>query len=514
MAGSVLWQNGRIFTGRRYVEAVVAENGRTVAAGTLRAVRRLRATGTERIDLHGRLVVPGLVDAHLHLSETARAMLGVDLRGTDSIGEVGRRVRRWARLHPDGPVVGGGWEEARFAERRYPTSRELAQWVGDRPVALFRVCHHAAIVSPGVLDSIGVRSDSDDPPGGRIGREKDGSPNGALFDRALVPLRNWVDRTFSTRPGAIADVLGRAAGFGLTTVGAVSAAPGEVETTVALARRGSTPTRVVFYLRAEHRKRFAALRRSSRTSSTDVVGVKVLADGAFGPRTAWLERPYHDRPGERGFPLQTSAELRTVMAESDAAGAALAIHAIGDRAIGAALDAIESVRPARTPRIEHASLTPPALLGRLRKIRPLLVVQPGFVRSDSWIVERLGRTRARWTYPFASLLRDGHAPAGSSDSPVELLDPWLGIAAASEVRTGTGAPERIGVESALRLYTSHGGAALGHPAVGSLEPGAVADLVVSRATTLRTAVGLGSGHIDRVYRDGALLRTRTGPRER
>jgi predicted amidohydrolase YtcJ len=472
-------------------------------------VARLAATGTPRVDLRGRLAIPGLVDSHLHLAETARAAASVDLRRARSISELGSRVRAWARRHPAGPLLGLGWEEAAFPERRYPTASDLQLWTGDRPVALYRVCTHAAVVSPRLLEELGVRPDSPDPPGGRIGREPDGSPNGLLFDRALEPLSEWVDRSVSTHSGALVQVLRSAARVGLTTLGAVSASPEEVETTVGLAHRAPLPARVAFYLRAMDRGRFSQLRKRSRTDSTDVVGVKVVADGAFGPRTAWLTRPYHDRREDSGFPLRTDPELRTILTEADAAGAALAVHAIGDRTIAATLDAFEALRPFRRPRLEHASLTPPALLRRLRKVRPLLVVQPGFVRSDAWIVDRLGSRRARWTYAFASFLRDGHAPAGSSDSPVEPLDPWVGIAAAVGSRPATGAPEQVDLESALRFYTVNGGEALGHRAVGGLEPGSVADLVVSRAPTLRTAVSLGSANVARVYRDGVPVAGRT-----
>ncbi|MCI4325042.1 MAG: amidohydrolase [Thermoplasmata archaeon] len=511
MGGTILWKDGRIFTGRRYVEAVLAEDGRVVAAGPTRTVVRAAGTGTQRVDLHGRLAVPGLVDAHLHLAETARAVVSADLRGARSLREVGERVRAWARKNPEGPLLGLGWEEAGFVEHRYPTAADLGEWVGDRPGALYRVCTHAAVVSPRLLETLGVRSDSPDPPGGRIGRDADGSPNGLLFDRALEPLSDWVDRSVSTRPEAMGRVLEAAAGLGLTTLGAVSASPAEVEATVGLARRTPLPARVVFYLRANDRARFGELRRRSRTDSTDLVGVKLVADGAFGPRTAWLTRPYHDAPQESGFALRTEPELRTILQEADAAGAALAVHAIGDRTLARVLDAFEALRPSRRPRIEHASLTPPSLLRRLRTVRPLLVVQPGFVPSDSWIVERLGTRRARWTYTFASFLRDGHAPAGSSDSPVEPLDPWLGVAAAVGPRAATGAPEQVDLESALRFYTVHGGEALGHPAVGHLDPGAVADLVVSRAPTLRAAVAMGAANVARVYRDGAPVGPRPAP---
>ena len=411
MSTATIWTHGRIFTGRRYVEAVAAENGRVVAAGGRRAVRSATATGAQRIDLGGRLAVPGLADAHLHLTETCRFRAGVDLRGASSLAVLGRRVREWADRHPRGPVYGGGWDQDRLREGRYPNAMDLGRWVGDRQAVLFRVCHHAALASDSVLAEIGVDAATPDPPGGRIGRGSDGAPDGLLFDNALAGLGEWGDRMFARHPLGLDGLLRTAAGYGLTTIGPVSAAPPEVETVAAAARRRRLPVRIVSFLRAGDRSKFRVLRRRTRTPSTRLVGLKVVSDGAFGPRTAWLDRPYRDRPDEAGFPLVSRADLELVATEAESMGATLALHAIGDRAIAGALDVIEAVRPARRPRLEHASLTPPALLRRLDRVRPHLVVQPGFVPSDSWMADRLGPRRARWTYAFATLHARGHAPA-------------------------------------------------------------------------------------------------------
>jgi predicted amidohydrolase YtcJ len=510
MGASAIWSNGRIFTGRRIVEAVAAEDGRVVAAGTRRSVLRSSAKGVARIDLGGRLAVPGLTDAHLHLTETARDFVSLDLTGCASIAEMGRRVRAWSEHHPDGPVVGSGWDQDRLRERRYPTSRDLGRWVGDRPVVLQRVCRHAAVVSESVLAELGVDGDTPDPAGGRIGRTADGRPNGLLFDNALRPLRRWGERAFAQTRLGLSELLDRAVSVGLTTLAPVSASPQEVETLGRLARRRPLPVRLAFYLRADARSEFARLRALATTPSTRLAGLKVVGDGAFGPRTAWLGRPYADRPGESGFPLLSEAELTEIATDAEALRAGLAVHAIGDRAVVAALAVFARVRPTIRPRVEHVSLTPPPVLARLDAVRPHLVVQPRFVPSDRWIVERLGKRRARWTYPFRSFLLHGHAPAGSSDSPVEPLDPWTGISAAVALRPG-GAPESLDPPSAVRMYAGNAGPVVGWPGLGSLELGGVADVVECDGVDLAAVAAAGASRVRRVWRDGVRLRPRTAP---
>ncbi|MCI4362637.1 MAG: amidohydrolase family protein, partial [Thermoplasmata archaeon] len=324
MAQATLWRNGRIFTGRRFVEAVAAENGRVVAAGSWREVRVQSPSGAERIDLGGRLAVPGLADSHLHLTELSRLLAGVDLHGARSLAEVGRRVRRWAETNPEGPVYGAGWDQDLLRDRWYPTARDVVRWVGDRPAVLFRVCHHAVVVSDSVLSEIGVDDATPDPSGGRIGRGRDGRPDGLLFDNAIQPLRPWSERHFVRHPLGLAQLLQKAADFGLTSLGPVSSSPEELEALAALGRR-RLPVRISAFLRGPEVDRFRALQRRTRTESTRLVGLKVVSDGAFGPRTAWLERPYRDERATSGFPLLPRAELERVATEAERVGAALAV---------------------------------------------------------------------------------------------------------------------------------------------------------------------------------------------
>ncbi|HEV8049481.1 MAG TPA: amidohydrolase [Thermoplasmata archaeon] len=495
------------------MDAVACDDGRIIAAGTARAVRRSTATGADRVDLGGRLAVPGLTDSHVHLTELARSFASLDLTECRSIGAIGRRVRARSRSQPRGPIFGAGWDQERLRERRYPSTRDLERWAPDRPVVLHRVCRHAAVVSDSVLGELGVDGDTPDPPGGRIGRDPVGRPNGLLFDNALRGLRTWEERAFARTRLGLEALLDRAASYGLTTLAPMSASPTEVESLDRLARRRRLPVRLAFYLRADARREFVGLRGPTPSGDTRLVGLKVISDGSFGSRTAWLRAPYHDRPTESGFPLLDPAELTNVAEDAERWGAALAVHAIGDRAILAAMSVLRRTRPTIRPRIEHASLTPPDVIARLDELRPHLVVQPAFVSSDTWIVERLGPRRARWSYAFRTLLAHGHTLAGSSDAPVETLDPWSGIAAALAPRA-TRAPESLDAAAALRLYGENAGPVVGWPGLGTLEVGGVADVVECAGTDLRAVAAAGRSRVRRVWRDGRQVRGRRAAGER
>jgi predicted amidohydrolase YtcJ len=250
-----------------------------------------------------------------------------------------------------------------------------------------------------------------------------------------------------------------------------------------------------------------------------LVGVKTFVDGAFGPRTAWLEEPYADLPGESGIPIRRGSELVDFLGRCAQEGRQPAVHAIGDRAVGEVLHAIDGLgghRPV-VPRIEHASLVPPGLLPLLDRVRPALVVQPGFVWSDDWLAQRLGPSRARWAYPFRTLTEHGHLLVGSSDAPYDPVDPWRGLAAATS-RTAPGggsanptADEALSPSQALDLYTRNAGRVFGEPDLGSLEAGARADLVLLEARDLDGAIRGGAAVVRETWVAGRRTFDRAGP---
>ncbi len=517
MTEVTLFEGGRIFTGLRYAESLLVEDGRVVAVGTSDEVRRSAPTGAEHRPLDGRLVIPGLIDAHLHLPDLTRQREGLDLGHISSIDELVTVVREWASGHPGRGITARGWDPERSANRAWPSRHDLDRAERERPVVVVHASGHAGIANTAALERAGVRPGTADPPGGRIGRDPDGRPDGRLFESALAEFVGRPDDLQLPDAAALGRTVRWCAALGLTTLGAMSVAPEEAATYRAMEAAGTLPLRVRAYLharrwRAGDRPSFDAADRGRRFA---IVGVKTFADGAFGTRTAWLSAPYSDDPGNSGMPVVEEEELAAIAHAAGEQGLAPAIHAIGDRAVDAAAAALERPRAdAPAPgRIEHAALTPPATWPALDRVRPVLVVQPGFVWSDHWLRARLGPERVRWAYAFRTLLGRGLVVAGSSDAPYDPVDPWRGIRAAVERADPAGrsanptAQEALTFERAVQLYTANGGVALGEPGLGTLEAGAPADLVVTTVPTLDAAVHAGATSVGETWAAGRRLTT-------
>jgi predicted amidohydrolase YtcJ len=484
------WVGGQVFTGDAFAEAFLVEGGRIVAAGSEDQIRRSKAPGTPTHALQGRTVVPGLIDAHLHLLEIARQRVGVDLRTTRSRDQILDQARNWATSHPNGPIVGRGWDQERWPDRQYPTQADLDRVSTDRPIILFRVCGHVAVVNQRVLDLIEVRRNTADPPGGRIGRAPNGEPNGLLFDAAMNPLFGPGPLNVTVRPDAVQRVLADAARGGLTTVASLNASAEEVTLLRLLVERESLPARVRLYLRGATWEETRPLRGGITPFDLRIAGGKMFADGSFGARTARLSEPYSDAPGERGVEVSSEERLAKLVRAVEAEGLTAAVHAIGDAALRNTLLAFEQ-QPRSVPRrIEHAALVFPEIFPRLDPLRPYLVVQPDFVVADWWLVDRIGPVRVRWAYPFKTLLDRGYVVAGSSDAPFGAFDPAAGIRAAMHRRDSEGrsanpaAVEALSIEEALQLYTHFGGITLGEPLLGHLKAGSPADFVILDSPTI------------------------------
>jgi len=516
-----IWTGGRVFTGRRYVEALLVEDGKVAAVGPDAAVRGSAPAGAEVVPLAGRLVIPGLVDAHLHLGALARFRSGLDLSEVRGLENLVQTLREWAGAHPAGPIVGHGLDVERGFDGRWPVREELDRAVGDRPVVLYHISGHAAVANGAALARAGVDSRPESELRGRVGRTAEGRPNGVLYEEAL----RWLESRAEPSPGP--DALHRTLEFlasqGLTTVASMTVFPDELAALRSLANEDRLPLRVRGYLPLLRVREFpsADLAPVGPPGRFAVVGTKGFADGAFGPRTAWLSEPYADDPGQCGLGVESDDALSSALEAGNALGLAPALHAIGDRGVVRALHLLAPYarREGAPPRIEHVALTPPSVLAALDEVRPALVVQPGFVWSDWWLASRLGVERARWAYAFRTLADRGHLLAGSSDAPYDPVDPWRGLRSATLRRDEYGRSanpdpqEALGVEEAFTLYGSHGGAALGDATLGSLEVGSAADLVVLEARSLEMALRQGSGGVRETWVDGVRVYD-SGGRER
>ncbi len=524
MVDAHLWKDGRVFTGLRYAESLLIEGDRVVAVGTERALRSQAPTGTVVHDLGGHLLLPGLIDAHLHVAALVRARESFNARGIASFELLVERLREWARERGGVSIVGGGWEVEQFREGRPPDREILDRAVEDRPVLLYHTSLHMAVTNSAALRAATVDRTTPDPPHGTLGREPDGTPNGLLYEEAVRLVASRVQDIAPPDPGALVRTLGELAALGLTTVVSVNVGREENSALRELAIGERSPVRLRTYLSLRELDRLPAggVRAEERTDRFALLGVKAFTDGAFGPRTAWLSEPYSDSPADAGLPTATEEELSARLERAAGIGLGAAVHAIGDRALGQALRVLAPLA-GRTPalaRIEHAALTPPALLPELDRVRPALVVQPGFVWSDHWLPARLGAERTRWAYAFRTLIDRGHLLAGSSDAPADPVDPWRGLAAALSRRDPLGrsanpeTAEALSAEESVVLYTRNAGRVLGESDLGTLEPGARADLLVMEATDLARALPAGASGVIETWTGGRRVYARSGPSRR
>jgi hypothetical protein len=476
-------------------EALAIKDGRIIYVGDDEGVQAYIGSSTRVIDAGGRTVLPGLMDTHVHLVKLGFSLGFIDLRNVGSIDELKRLVReRVESMEPGRWVIGRSWDQERFVEKRYPNRHDLDEVAPDNPVILIRVCGHVAVVNTKALELAGIDEGTSDPPGGIIEREESGYPNGVLKESALglvydvIPPPSLEDTVEAARLA-----IDEAVRHGLTTVHLVSAIPDEVAALLTLKTLGDLKLRIRVYYSYRYIDSVVGLgiRRGFGDDMLKINGIKILVDGSFGGRTAALREPYSDEPGNSGKVVVPLEELKPLVMKAHTSGLQLAMHAIGDLAVEHILESVEEAlnRYPHTDhrhRIEHASLMPPDLLSRMAKLGMLAAVQPRFIISDFWTVERVGPERARWTYNFRSMLEKGIVIGGGSDSPVDPIDPIFSIYSAVTRGCHDGIElckysedEKLSLEEAVRLYTSYA-AYLGfdEDVLGSLDEGKLADLII------------------------------------
>ena len=431
---ALLFSGGRIHTGTGAdAEALLARDGRIVAVGTLAEVRAA-AAGAERIDLRGGLMVPGWGDAHVHFMWWAIQMGQLDLRDAASLDvALGRVATAAVRLPDDAWLLGGRFDKNRWG--RWPTAAELDRVTGGRPAALRSRDGHARWLNSAALRLAGIGPATADPAGGEIERGADGRPTGILKENA----NGLVERVIPdpTEAECLAAVrLGQAEAWrrGITAIEDLEQASAR-DAFRRLHGLGELGLRVNMGIpRGDLDEAVAARMRTGDGDEWLRTGhCKFFTDGALGSQTAALEEPY-EGSRERGILTIEPDTLRREIARAADAGIAAAVHAIGDRAVRIALDAIEPTRrthPALRQRVEHAQLIGEADLERFGRLGVVASMQPIHATSDRDLVDRhWGPERARRAYPFRTLARYGVVLAFGSDAPVEPIDPLLGIHAA------------------------------------------------------------------------------------
>jgi predicted amidohydrolase YtcJ len=487
--------------------SLAVHDGRIQFLGDDAEAMRLKGPATRVIELSGRAVTPGLIDAHSHLSGLGEALLQVDLVGTKSYAEVVARVRAAAAKAPAGGWVRGfGWDQNDWEDKRFPEHGPLSQAVPDHPVWLGRIDGHVALVNARAMAALKIDEKTTDPAGGRFLRDAAGRPTGILVDNAMnVAERGVPEPTAQQLQEAILLAARHCLERGLTTVTEMGIDRPVLEAYAALRREGRLPLRVAAFLRDDREllaSWFARGPEIDPQARFQVRGVKLYADGAMGSRGAAFLEPYADDPGNLGLQVSTGPHMEEVARQAVAKGFQVAIHAIGDRGNLLALDAMEAAlggpRPEARFRIEHAQVLRLQDIERMARLGIIASMQPTHATSDmSWAADRIGAARLRGAYAWRKVLKAGGRLALGSDFPVESADPRLGLYAAVTRQDLAGKPdggwypeERLTRPEALRGFTLDAAwSVFLDREVGSLAVGKRADLVVFGSDPMTVTAG-------------------------
>jgi predicted amidohydrolase YtcJ len=484
---------------RPRAEAVAIFDNRIMAVGSTKEIRTLAGKATRVIDVHGRLVLPGFNDAHVHFLSGGFQLASVDLRDANTPEEFAERIKRFAEKLPSGRwVTGGDWDHERWPNAPLPTKELIDRYTPNTPVFVNRLDGHMSLANSAALKLAGVTRETKDPPGGLIVRDaKTGEPTGVLKDAAMGFVWRVVPQsTFDEKLAAARAATDHAARLGVTSVQDVSAGT-DVGIYQTLLDRGELKTRVyaISSLPSWERLARTGVRAHFGSDMLRIGGLKGFADGSLGSTTAFFYDPYLDAPDTRGLAgdemFPEGAMLERVRA-ADRAGLQVMIHAIGDKANDSILSIYEKVISENGPRerrfrIEHAQHLRPQDIARFPRDHVIASMQPYHAIDDGrWAEKRIGHERAKTTYAFKSLLAAGGMLAFGTDWTVAPLDPMLSIYAAVTRRTLDGKnpsgwiPEqKISVEEAVRAYTLGSAyAEFTEKEKGSITAGKLADVVV------------------------------------
>lgn len=510
--------NGPIYTldpGQPVVRAIAVRDGRVFALGSEGRVQAAVAgMRGETINLRGRAVVPGLTDAHVHITWQGLSAREARLGEAASLEEALRIIAERARALPAGAWLrGGGWDHIPWG-RRWPTRADLDAVCSGRPAVLSRKDGHSLWLNSKALALAGITAATPDPAGGQIQRDRDGEPTGLLFETAMELARSVVPPiSEAERLDGLRAALREALSYGITSIHVPpgpdhASAPEALRDLQTLRARGELSVRSLAFIAQPDLE--GALALGIRSGLGDrwlrIGGLKLFADGSLGSESAEMLSHYEGRR-HTGIAVIEQAELERLVRRANAGGISVAVHAIGDAANRKVLDAIETARADRLQageaypalalpnRIEHVQVLHPKDLPRLAQLGVIASMQPIHCTSDMEMAEGLWGPRCAHAYAWHSLSESGATLAFGSDAPVESMNPWRGLYAAVNRQRLGGHPEggwhpeqRLSVDEALRAYCVGPAVASGEDGEkGRLAPGMLADLAVLTGDPFRSA---------------------------
>jgi predicted amidohydrolase YtcJ len=508
--------NGRIYTvddSHPVVTALAVRGTRVAFVGDTRGALTLRGPQTRVVDLAGRTVIPGMVDAHGHVSGLGEALANADLVGSTSVDEVVARVVAKAQGRPAGQWISGrGWDQNRWGDTRFPTHEKLSAAFPNNPVILGRVDGHAIFVNKKAMELANVTATTKDPDGGQIIRDAAGNPTGVFVDNAMALIRRVVppasrDETKRNVMAAIAE----AQRWGLTGVHDAGAGEDVLGIYDELGKAGQMAFRMYAMISGGRTESAMVDRLVAQGPKSGLNGgtlwirsIKLYSDGALGSRGAALLDPYSDDAKNNGLLVSDPKFIEAIAVKALKAGFQVNTHAIGDRGNRVVLDAYEAALK-QVPvadhrfRIEHAQILNYADIPRFAQLGVIPSMQASHQTSDMyWAGTRLGTHRLPGAYAWRSLLNTGVVVPNGSDFPVEYVNPLISFHAAiarqdaNDWPAGGWYPEQVMTrDEALKSMTIWPAyAAFQEQELGSLTPGKYADFVVLDQDIMRVPPSL------------------------
>lgn len=489
---------GKIWTGNNdnaFAEALLVKNGEFHAVGSKEYVesRIDKREPVEYINAQGSLVIPGISDAHEHLTTYCKQGLYLDLTNTKSIDEMLKQIEQYVRKTPQCTwlrVV--GYNETLWENQIFPTMDMLDAVCGSKPLLASRYCGHIHVANSVAIKMAGLWDSRDT----NIIRDKNGIPTGKITETGAGPILAEIIKEHETKNRLRALSLERCkslAAMGITAIHACDAPLYGLAEDIAMFQDlhdcGELPVRVIAY---HDKLPNLSFRSAYGNRFVSYAGLKIYIDGALGGRTAALRQPYSDAPASTGQFIRSDEDLYGIMREAQIRDIQVQIHMIGDAAIDQAIRVAERVekdlggKPRFPLRFNHVIVSPPDQLEHMVGLNAVLDIQPVQSYTDRFMApSRLDTERMQYTYSFRRLYDSGLLITGSSDAPMEDANPWLGIWAAVCRTDEEGKPlshfkmdEILTLDEALTIYTKNPYKAIGWDGYGTITEGAKADFVI------------------------------------
>jgi len=506
-----LFINGEIYSMKKEGEkfqSLGVKDGKITFLGTDEEAKNV--SSKELIDLKGKMMIPGMADAHLHLYAYCQNLTFVDLSKVHNINEMINLMKEKVKNVKKGDWVKGvNFDQSKWKENRFPTLQEMDSISKDNPIIIKRCCLHAVVANSKALKIAGIGKNYQAGSGGIVELDKDSMPNGILREQSTKVFDDILPdplKDIEVQKKIMQDVLNDMSSKGITTIHTYAAKIWQYNEDINIyknfEKEGKLPLRVTVCIDELFEPEILTKEKLNNPYRKVQLGAyKIFSDGSMGSRSAALKKPYSDDPQNSGFMLFTQEELNNKILTGYEHGLQPAIHAIGDRALDMTLAAIEYTlkttkekgmtdeeQKNRLPfRIIHVQMIDDDLLKRMKKLPLVLDIQPIFLCTDlHWIEDRIGKERLKGSFALKTMEKAGLIQTGGSDCPVETYEPLKGIYAAVTRQDMEGYPtegflpeERLSVYEALCMYTKNVPYATGQESVlGTLEIGKFADLTV------------------------------------